>query len=354
MRTIYQVHVELVGIEPPIWRQLQLPSDLTLVGLHEVIRLAIGWVGAHEHHFEPEPDAADAASERDRLHEEALLHVEDLFDPEHRGLRYLYDPEWRWEHHITIEDVLEGDPLRDYPRCVDGARACPPEASGGPQGYPSLLEAFHQPAFDEHADVVRWFGAGFDPERFELEAINRRLHQADDEHWYVRDLDYFAEAKEGAPALSISYDPTLGPEPRRWLEIDQFEALLAVESYHLQKRLRRRSHGLRAHAVIHASVENQLAEDDPPAAGKALLRLIAQGLDRHEAVHAIGSVLAEQLGRAVQADSFDHRGYAAALGLLTAEVWLRNTPRPSRARIRQRIATRRSKRNQPDSSSTSS
>jgi len=344
MRTIYQVRVALAGIEPPIWRQLQVPADLTLQGLHQVLQLTMGWQDRAAHHFEPVDAANDAAVELRRLQEEALLHVEDLFDPAHPELRYFYDDEWRWEHVLRIEDVFEGDPLRDYPRCVGGARACPPEEGGGPLGYPSLLEAFRDQAFEEHDAVVEWFGADFDPERFDADSLTRRLHDADDHAWYVQDPDYFAEHEGPAMSLSISYDPTLGPQPSRWLEIDQVEAILAVEQYHLQKRLRRRSHGLRAHSVLHAAVENQLAEDDPPAAGKALLRLIAQGLDRHDAVHAIGSVLGEYLGRAVQEDAFDQRGYGVALGKLSAELWLRNTPRPSRARLRQQIATRRAKR----------
>lgn len=53
------------------------------------------------------------------------------------------------------------------------------------------------------------------------------------------------------------------------------------------------------HAAIHTVVENQLALGDPEVR-ETLDRLLADGLDRHDALHAIGSVLSEQLFGAMQ------------------------------------------------------
>ena len=47
-------------------------------------------------------------------------------------------------------------------------------------------------------------------------------------------------------------------------------------------------------------VENQVALGDAFAARAVLLRLMAEGLDRHEAIHAIGSVLSEQRSGALR------------------------------------------------------
>jgi hypothetical protein len=44
------------------------------------------------------------------------------------------------------------------------------------------------------------------------------------------------------------------------------------------------------HALIHVIVENQVALGDKYPVKSVLSRLIAEGLNRHEAVHAIGSV----------------------------------------------------------------
>jgi hypothetical protein len=48
---------------------------------------------------------------------------------------------------------------------------------------------------------------------------------------------------------------------------------------------------IRAHAANHVIVENQLAMGDATVVPATLARLMQEGLDRHDAIHAIGSVL---------------------------------------------------------------
>jgi hypothetical protein len=120
----------------------------------------------------------------------------------------------------------------------------------------------------------------------------------------------------------MKYDPDDGPHPESWLNLDESERLEAVLRYH--KRAKFRAGSLRGHAIIHTVVENQLAEGYG-ATVTALQRLQTEGLDRHEAVHAIGSVLAGHLNEAVQSGdaAFDARAYDTALAELTAAAWRR-------------------------------
>ena len=60
-------------------------------------------------------------------------------------------------------------------RCVEGARACPPEDVGGVWGYADFLEAMADPKHPEHRDMKEWIGGKFDPEKFDLKAVNREL-----------------------------------------------------------------------------------------------------------------------------------------------------------------------------------
>jgi len=48
---IYLLKITLLGIDPPIWRQLAVPSTLTLDGLHRVLQRAMGWMESHLHEF---------------------------------------------------------------------------------------------------------------------------------------------------------------------------------------------------------------------------------------------------------------------------------------------------------------
>ena len=48
---IYSLRVELEGIEPLIWRRLQVPAAITLPKLHRVLQVVMGWTDSHLHSF---------------------------------------------------------------------------------------------------------------------------------------------------------------------------------------------------------------------------------------------------------------------------------------------------------------
>jgi len=89
-----------------------------------------------------------------------------------------------------------------------------------------------------------------------------------------------------------SYDPDTSPMPAHWLGLDEAERIELVLAYHHRKKIRLPNAQL--HSVIHVVVENQLALGED-IVRNTLTRLQAEGLSRHEALHAIGSVLAEDL-----------------------------------------------------------
>ena len=79
--------------------------------------------------------------------------------------RYLYDFGDDWRHLVALEDVLPRGAVK-YPRCVAGARACPPEDCGGVHGFAEFLEAIADPRHPEHAELLRWVGGRYAPEAF--------------------------------------------------------------------------------------------------------------------------------------------------------------------------------------------
>jgi hypothetical protein len=117
----------------------------------------------------------------------------------------------------------------------------------------------------------------------------------------------------------MSYDPERAPDPERWLELDDGERLGEVVAYH--KKARVKLPNAQLHGIMHVAVETQIAEGYA-AATSALDRLIGQGLDRHDAIHAIAAVLSGRLLGVMQgAPEFDRRAYDNELGSLTAERW---------------------------------
>jgi len=118
-----------------------------------------------------------------------------------------------------------------------------------------------------------------------------------------------------------TYDPLYPPDPQAWLDLDESERLVLVNEYH--ESTEDEAMSFSAHAAMHVIVENQLAEH-LPSVEAALQRLQADGLDRHDAVHAIASVLAEHLYDIIQGHSPEadpNEPYYRALEKLSVATW---------------------------------
>lgn len=117
------------------------------------------------------------------------------------------------------------------------------------------------------------------------------------------------------------YDPLQTPNAAEWLELDEQERTLLVKEHH--RRTRIKLPNLTLHATIHVVVENQLAANDGPVV-RALARLMKERLSRHDAIHAIGTAVAEHIFDALNdnypADAM-HARYYAAVERLTAAKW---------------------------------
>ncbi len=120
----------------------------------------------------------------------------------------------------------------------------------------------------------------------------------------------------------MDYDADRAPDPHAWREAPEPDRVAAVEAHH---RALSRPHPAvrqpRVHAAIHVVVEDQLASGAPPEARRAMDRLVRAGLSRHEAIHAIASVVAATAQGALAGTRFDPGAYARALDALTAEAW---------------------------------
>jgi hypothetical protein len=121
-----------------------------------------------------------------------------------------------------------------------------------------------------------------------------------------------------------SYNPEHAPVGNEWLEIDEDERLMLVEQYHRDARIRLPKSARRVHATMHTIVENQLALNDEPVV-KALDRLMREGLTRHDALHAIGYLVSEQIYDILKHNETPDASkarYYAAIERLTAAAWL--------------------------------
>ena len=121
---------------------------------------------------------------------------------------------------------------------------------------------------------------------------------------------------------SLQYDPHEHIISEAWLALDESERMEVVRRYHRKQRIRLPNETI--HATVHVIVENQVALGDSFPAKAVLLRLMKEGLDRHEAIHAIGSVLSEELFVLMNAPNSQrdpNADYMEKLKSLTAESW---------------------------------
>ncbi len=119
------------------------------------------------------------------------------------------------------------------------------------------------------------------------------------------------------------YDPMLEPDPEQWEALDPDERINMVMEYHQEAG--EEPPNEYSHAMLHVVVENQIALRAETPVEAAFHRLLDENLDRHDAIHAIASVLVSHLYELMHGED-SGRGndeYYTAIEKLTAEKWLR-------------------------------
>lgn len=170
-KTVHQLKITLRTVKPPVWRRIVVGSDLTLGELAAVLEAAMGWLGGHLHVFEvgrvrygvPDPDWDMDDLDENRFRLDVVLPKVGM------KMRWDYDFGDGWEHDVVIEAISMPEGGVEYPLCLAGRRACPPEDCGGPWGYADLLEALANPDHPEHEEYREWAPLDFDPARFDVE-----------------------------------------------------------------------------------------------------------------------------------------------------------------------------------------
>ncbi len=179
-RKVYQFKITLQGIEPPIWRRIQVPETYTFWDLHVAIQDAMGWLDCHLHHFEIF-DLSIGITELIGIPDDSAWgiivlpgweqKIADYFSIRNNTAEYIYDYGDRWIHTIKLEKILPRAKGVKYPICIGGKRACPPEDCGGIWGYEELLEIIMNPNHKEYEEMLEWLGGDFDPEYFDMKKV---------------------------------------------------------------------------------------------------------------------------------------------------------------------------------------
>jgi hypothetical protein len=179
---IFQFKISLKEIDPLIWRRILVPATFSFWDLHVAIQDSMGWVDYHLHVFR---------IRRKHSHSDIEIGIpnEDMFDDEQEilpgweipisdyfddvGVTFIYEYDFGdgWIHDVLLEGILLREKGQKYPKCIDGAQACPPEDCGGIHGYQELLKVISNPENDEYEEMMTWLGGKYDPAEFNPDQV---------------------------------------------------------------------------------------------------------------------------------------------------------------------------------------
>ncbi len=178
---VYQLKITLKGLKPPIRRRILVPGAITLNKLHRILQVVMGWEDYHLHSFTigkelygvPEPGWEFGTREKD----ERKFTLQAVVPVIKMKFLYTYDFGDDWIHEILVEKILPPDKDMKHPVCLDGKYAGPPEDCGGIWGYADMIDVMNDPKHKEHESVMEWLGDDFDPEFFDIDAVNAGLRK---------------------------------------------------------------------------------------------------------------------------------------------------------------------------------
>jgi hypothetical protein len=171
---IYELKVELKGIDPKIWRRIQVDPNISLNELHHVIQISMGWTNSHLYSFkidEIEYSLPDFNYDFLTFGDARTYKLKDF---QEESFEYIYDFGDSWEHNIQILQKIEGKKLL-HPICLDGKGTCPPEDIGGIYGFKEFLKIMNNKSHPERKSYIEWYGSVFNADKIDLAEINKSL-----------------------------------------------------------------------------------------------------------------------------------------------------------------------------------
>lgn len=176
MNRILSLKITLNKTNPAIWRRVLVPASVKFFDLHHIIQISMGWKNSHLFEFQVGDYKIGYTDDENEGFEDTAHAGEIALDllllKEGLTFTYLYDFGDYWQHTVEIEKILTKKEGKIYPVCTDGQLACPSEDSGG---IHENLEILKDPKHPEYKEVKRWLGRGYDPEKFDIDKVNKEL-----------------------------------------------------------------------------------------------------------------------------------------------------------------------------------
>ena len=177
----YHVRIKLNNTDLKIWREVKVPSNITLQALAELLLEVMGWMMEHMYQFrfkgdyycskEQIKDSLFPSNDKDF----AKVTLSDLLTEKGVRMKLEYDYGDSWEHDVWVKGIREYDEgEKPSITFVNGHGECPPEDCGGVWGYADLLGLTQKKNLTaEERENLEWnemdSESGFDPEYCDID-----------------------------------------------------------------------------------------------------------------------------------------------------------------------------------------
>ena len=187
MKQEFHIRIKLNNAPVNIWRELVVPSNITLEMLAYVLIDAMGW--RHEHLYQyfdknntcymnssglkHRNDSFFAFMARLRYKNTEKTSLEMVLQPKGERLKFEYDFGDSWTHDLWVKGARNYAPNEEpIIKLLKAQGECPPEDCGGVWGYAELLELNKKKRKTaDDKERLEWYDIpkGFDPESCDLE-----------------------------------------------------------------------------------------------------------------------------------------------------------------------------------------
>ena len=198
----YHIRIKLNNAPVSIWRELVVPSNITLELLAFVLLDAMGWKHEHLYQFigknnvcyvnsremKEQANSFMAFMSRVEYKSSEKTSLEMVLQPKGERMKFEYDYGDSWTHDLWVKASRDYAPgMEPVIKLLKAQGQCPPEDCGGVWGYASLLELNKKKRKTaEDKDRLEWYDI---PQDFDPEAVNLEWLQDDVEELWLRIQD---------------------------------------------------------------------------------------------------------------------------------------------------------------------
>lgn len=183
---LFTLKVTLNDAPLEIMRQIEVPSNIRLDALAQILVIAMGWEGSHLNQFKADGKFYEETDEEaDAFYKESGLKklgqheysLKDMLNRKGKTIVWEYDFGDSWEHSITLESRRKKSAYDDYEvTLLKGKNACPPEDVGGVCGYAHFLQVINDPKSPDYLMMKNWASPNFSPKKFSKAKVQRAIN----------------------------------------------------------------------------------------------------------------------------------------------------------------------------------